>query len=155
MHSAKSRVLCLQMMLCLLFTLLQFSAQACSVADTPLELKFGNAEKVFRGRVISVKQVTMQHPHFPITHEVTILTSEVFKGDVHLIEKVYTSESSGACGFGFNEEDKVFFVDSQAYSGMALGTFQLTPQITQDGKVISILGQDTLYALRELMYSGL
>ena len=123
---------------------------ACSGSDKTLEYKVNNANKVFRGKILSIKKVDFSHPDFVVTHEVTVLTGEVFKGQVKLIEKIYTSDSSGTCGFGFNENDKVFFVDSYSYSGMLFGTFQLTPQISQDGDVKYIRGEKELFKLRHL-----
>ncbi|NQZ86645.1 MAG: hypothetical protein HRT54_03585 [Colwellia sp.] len=123
---------------------------ACSGADKTIEYKYDNAEKIFRGRVVSFKKVERQHPQFRITHEVTILTSEVFKGNVGLIEKVYASYSSSSCGFGLDDKEKIFFVDSTSYSGMLLGTFQLTLKITQEGGIRGVRGEEGLLNLRKL-----
>jgi len=123
---------------------------ACSGADKTLEYKYHNAEKIFRGKIISFKKVVKDNSQFEITHEVTILTNEVFKGNVSLIEKVYTSSSSSSCGVGLDANEKIFFVDNDSYSGMLLGSFQLTVYMSEDGDVGEVGGKGALFNLRRI-----
>ncbi len=143
----------------LVFTVLvlnSFDVDACTLAPKPLIEYFNKAEKVFRGKIISSKKspphkepTAIPEAFLPRTHTITILTNEVFKGNVELIETALTSEGP-SCGIGLTGEDIVFFVLDNGYTGILSGSFSIGYKLFKDGSVADITGKEELLRLREL-----
>ena len=137
----------------ILFFLVLFnsSAFACKTAPLSIEQHYLNASKVFRGTIVSSKKNSVPSNGFPITHEITILTSEVYKGDVPLLITVNTSDSSASCGVGIDQSEQVFFVSSDNYTGQPLGSFRIIIIANADGTIDSVLGESKINQLRQLV----
>ena len=131
--------------------ILNSSAFACKTAPLSTEQHYQNASKVFRGTIVSSKVVSVSTSGFPITHEITILTSEVYKGYVPLLIIVNTSDSSASCGVGIDQSEQVFFVSSDNYTGQPLGSFRIMLIANADGTIDSILGESKINILRQLV----
>jgi len=133
------------------------TALGCSGHGKPIEERFDNASKIFRGRIISSQPINVEGDEYTISngilisHEITILTSVSFKGEVALIEKAYVDSSS--CGIPVdrgNNDEWVFYINSYGYTGQLTGTFTLTIRQKQSGEIRGIGGEDTLIKLKQL-----
>ncbi len=133
-----------------ILTLFNYNSFACSGHGKSIEQHFDSANKVFRGRVINSKPVDIVNNGLTITHEVTILTSVIFKGDVSLIEKAYVADSSSSCGISLANDEQVFYVSPDNYTGQLTGTFKLTIMQKKSGEVVGVMGEKSLIKLKQL-----
>lgn len=136
----------------IIFILLMFhnATFACSGHGKAVEQHFERALKVFRGRIVSSQPVNVENDDFHITHEVTILTSVSFKGEVALLEKAYIEDSASSCGINIDEEEWLFYINTDNYTGQLTGTFKLTVVKKQSGEVVSVTGEPALTKLKKL-----
>ena len=138
----------------LILLIFHITAFACSGHGKPIEYRFDNAKKVFRGRIIAYQPVNVKNDEFSISHEITILTSVSFKGEVALLEKAYI-DSTSSCGISLendnlDNDEWVFYINTDNYTGQLTGTFTLFIQQKQSGEIRGVIGEDTLIKLKQL-----
>jgi len=143
----------------IIFFLLVFHnlALGCSGHGKSIEEHFDNASKIFRGRIINSQPANVEGDKnnisngISISHEITILTSVSFKGEVALIEKAYVDSSS--CGIRTDRENNkewVFYINPYGYTGQLTGSFTLYILQKQSGEIVGVGGEDTLIKLKQL-----
>lgn len=141
----KSRVTFFRVLFISLF-LFSPTSFACKGAEKTIEEYFGAAFKVFRGRIVSSTALEADWER----RSLSVVTSEVFKGEVSNVERVITFGDGQSCAVGFENAELVFFTNKENFTDELSGTFVLTAVFSEDNSVVGLVGEKRLAKLRLL-----